>query len=120
MDWERLPASRWGLRQMGVVLLLASYSAGHHLWALVHGRTGDPPPPAYLLALMAFLCFSSGAALVLHGHHLFDKVKISERWRQPRPTIEADPTQAGEQAAHNDRRPDALENRLARSNSSHE
>jgi hypothetical protein len=92
MEWNRRPALRWGLRQLGVVLLLASYASGKHLALITHARAGDPPLLAYLLALTAFLGLSSGAALVIHGHHLFEKVAISDRWRRLPPPADRLPT----------------------------
>ena len=81
MDWQRLPASRWGLRPLGVLLLLGAYSAGHHVLALTAGHVGSPPALAYLLGMIAFLCFSAGCPLLIHGHHLFDRVEIADRWK---------------------------------------
>jgi hypothetical protein len=87
MDWEKMPASKWGLKQLGVLLLLGAYAAGKHLLAIGGSHHGDQPPLAYLLALGTFLCGSTGAALVIHGHHLFDKIQVSERWRQRPPAV---------------------------------
>ena len=87
MDWEKMPASRWGLRQLGVLLLLGAYTAGKHLLAIGAGHHGDQPPLVYCLALVTFLCGSSGSALVVNGHHLFDKIEISERWRRRPPAV---------------------------------
>jgi hypothetical protein len=82
MDWHRHPTGRWGLRPLGVVLLLGAYMAGRRLPGIEAAYGGDVPPVAYLLALIAFLCSSTGAALLVHGHRLFDRVEISERWRR--------------------------------------
>lgn len=87
MDWNRLPASRWGLRQLGVVLLLAAYAAGDHLVAIAPRFPQTEPPLVYFLALIAFVCGSAGCALVIHGHHLFDRAEVSERWRRPPPAV---------------------------------
>ena len=85
MDWEKMPASRWGLRQLGVLLLLGAYTAGKHVLAMGGRHHGDQPPLVYLLALITFLCGSAGSALLVHGHHLFDKIEVSERWRKRPP-----------------------------------
>ena len=82
MDWDRFPAIRWGLRPLGVVLLLAAYAAARHLIAIGYAPPGDAPPIVYILALVAFLCASAGGALLIHGHHLLDRIEISERWRR--------------------------------------
>ena len=71
MDWNRLPATRGGIRQLGAVLIIAAYSAIHHLFKAGHNYAVNAPPLAYLLALVAFLGFSFGCALMIHGHHLF-------------------------------------------------
>jgi hypothetical protein len=82
MDWDRIPAGRWGLRPLGLVLLLAAYAAARHLIAIGYGPHGDAPPIVYVLALVAFLCASVGGALLVHGHHLLDRIEISERWKR--------------------------------------
>ena len=88
MNWDRLPASRWGLRQLGVVLLLGAYAAGRHLTTIAaSGHPPHQPPTVYLFALIAFVCASAGGALLIHGHHLFDTVEISERWRRLPPAM---------------------------------
>jgi hypothetical protein len=74
-------ALRWGLRPLGATLLLAAGAAGEHVLALTSGRADDPPALAYLTALGALLCFSTGCALLLHGRHLFDTVEIADRWK---------------------------------------
>lgn len=82
MNGNKRPAGRWGLRQLGGVLLLLAYAAGRHLVAIAPAPAGNRPPLVYLLALVGFLGFSLGGALLVHGHHLFDAVEISERWRR--------------------------------------
>ncbi|WP_156022275.1 hypothetical protein [Sphingomonas sp. UNC305MFCol5.2] len=42
----------------------------------------DYDPTAWLLAPIAFLCGSAGAAFLFVGPHLFDPVKIAKRWRR--------------------------------------
>lgn len=39
-----------------------------------------------VLAAIAFLCGSFGAALMWLGHHIFDRVEVSDQWRRRRPT----------------------------------
>ena len=87
MDWDRLPAGRWGLRQLGVVSLLVAYAAGRHLVMIAPGYPRYQPPLVYGLALVAFVCGSAGCALLVHGRHLFDRVEVSERWRRPPPAV---------------------------------
>jgi hypothetical protein len=87
MDWKKIPASRWGIRQLGVVLLLAAYAVAKHLLAIGGGRHGDQPPVVYLLALVTFLCGSAGCALLILGYHIFDKIRVSKRWRQGPPAV---------------------------------
>jgi hypothetical protein len=87
MDWGNMPRSRWGLRQLGVVLLFAAYAAAKHLLAIGHNHHGAEPSSVYLLALLAFVCGSVGSALLVLGHHLFDKIEVPERWRKRPPAV---------------------------------
>jgi hypothetical protein len=70
-----------------VLLLLAAHTAGKHLLAIGSGDHGNQPPIVYLLAMIAFVCGSAGCALLVHGHHLFDKIQVSERWRRRPPAV---------------------------------
>lgn len=90
MEWYRNPSTRWLLRVVGLLALLTSWRACAWLRALLHRNPSDHSVIVYLLALAAFCCASAGAALLFVGHHLFDKVQISERWVR-RPPQGADP-----------------------------
>jgi len=79
----------WGtalaLRLGGAVLLgLAAFAAIH---LVADARHQDPTtmPLAYLLALLAFVGASAGAALLGYGRHLFDPVRVAERWARQAP-----------------------------------
>jgi hypothetical protein len=98
MDWEKLPAGRWGLRQLGVLLLFVAYVVSKHLLAIGSANHGDQPPIVYFLAMIAFLCGSAGSALLVHGHHLFDKIQVSERWQRRAPAAPPDEQAADAEA----------------------
>ena len=80
MKWHDRWTVRLSLRLGGALLLYIAYATGVQLIALGHGRSGDEPAIAYLLAVIAFCSFSIGAALLFEGHHLFDKVPVSKHW----------------------------------------
>ncbi len=86
MIWYRNSSARWVLRPTGAALLLIGWRTTLHLVAVGQRHARNEPPIVYLLALLVFACGSAGAALLVHGHHLFDRVQISERWiaRAPR------------------------------------
>jgi hypothetical protein len=82
-QWHRTLKGDTGLRATGTALLAISYvcirSVSHrHAVDPVHWSTGII---LYALTAMGFLSASLGSAMVLLGHHLFDRVEISERWR---------------------------------------
>jgi hypothetical protein len=67
------------LRLAGMLLLGLAVVVGRHLF--------DAPdvaakirPSAYLLGLVFMTSVSSGAALAVLGHHLFDQVELPSRW----------------------------------------
>lgn len=71
-----------GLRAGGVLLCGLSYLAVRWLVALQLSQVhGEPGVEAFALAAVAFLCGSCGTALLTLGHHIFDEVAISQRWR---------------------------------------
>jgi hypothetical protein len=81
MKWHDSWFVRLLLRLGGAALLYVAYETGMHLIAFGHAaHTGDQPAIAYLLALIAFCSFSLGGAFLVHGHHLFDKVRVSKHW----------------------------------------
>jgi hypothetical protein len=80
MRWHRKPVARLLLRVAGLALLLLAYAVAHRLLAIGAAHAGAEPPIAYLLAVIGFGCASAGAALLIHGHHLFDTVRVSRRW----------------------------------------
>lgn len=73
------------LRIAGATLTAAALPLGHHLRILTQGRGGHEPVAAYALALITFLCATAGAALLVHGRHIFDRIPVSQPWtRQDR------------------------------------
>jgi len=76
------------LRFAGAVLVALAYGAGMHLVADARGRDPTTMPLAYLLALLAFGCASMGVAMLVHGRHLFDPVRVAERWARQLPERE--------------------------------
>jgi len=66
------------IRVLGLAVLGLSWTCGHALW-LLHGER-SPGAAAFLLALATFLSASTGAAMLIIGSHLFDKVEVSARW----------------------------------------
>ena len=74
------------MRAGGALLLLVSGTAigtlAHH-----HAAHRVFSPHIFDLALAAtgFLASSIGAALLALGHHVFDEVEVSERWRYRQP-----------------------------------
>jgi len=61
------------------ILSLAIAVIAVHTLARLHQQTG---PLALLLATIGFLCVTAGAMLVIVGHHIHDRVKVSARWRR--------------------------------------
>jgi len=67
------------LRLAGVLLMGAALLVGRRLFGAADARA-RAEPLSYLLALVGMACASTGAALAVWGHHLFDRVELSERW----------------------------------------
>jgi len=70
------------LRLGGLLLVGLGWLVARRDWLSIH------TPPRHLatggellLAMIAFLCASSGAAMAAMGAHLFDPVALSDRWR---------------------------------------
>jgi hypothetical protein len=79
------------LRAIGAGLLVLAWRTALYLVHIGQGLASHEPPLAYLLSLAAFCCASAGAALLCHGHHLFDRIAISERWTSRAPTTMQQP-----------------------------
>jgi hypothetical protein len=80
MDRKTARILRPALRPLGLLLLGAAYGLGRALVAISAPVPAQQPPLVYLLSLLAFASGSAGAALLLEGRHLFDRVRVSERW----------------------------------------
>lgn len=68
------------LRPVGAMLLIAAYFLTLRMLTLGRGHAGHEPAIIYLLALIDYVCASAGAALLLHGPRLFDRVEVGTRW----------------------------------------
>ena len=104
-NWHETGLAKFGLRVAGLIVLAIAYWAGAALYHRFAG-TRAHPPLEYLLALAAIVCASTGSALTIMGHHLFDQVEVSSRWvRLPPPATGLRQTGLdwGEQANHPDR-----------------
>ncbi len=79
-DWKMDIA----LRLCGSLSCGISYLAINALLALriANGQLPDGALP-FILAAAGFLCASAGSVLLALGHHIFDEVEISPRWRTP-------------------------------------
>jgi len=79
--WHRSWQAGIGLRRVGLVSCGVAYAALSHLFSMrLPARA--PGVLAYALAALGFLSASAGAALVGLGHHLFDQIEVSSRWRR--------------------------------------
>jgi len=65
-----------GLLRLAGLAALAASGEAIRLLASNH----DATPLAFACAAVAFLGATSGWALLLLGHHLFDSVQVSQRW----------------------------------------
>lgn len=85
-NWQHNWKTDIGLRLCGVTSCGISYLAIHALVALrfADGHLPQGPLP-FFLAAVGFLCASAGAVLLALGHHVFDEVEISARWRCKHP-----------------------------------
>lgn len=80
--WHRSRKADLGLRLMGIMLCALAYLSISHLVAL----HPNPPPRSagaagYWLAAIGFLSAGGGGAMTILGHHLFDEIEVSARWR---------------------------------------
>jgi hypothetical protein len=85
------------IRAAGALSCATAYLAIHTLGHLYDGAArAEPGVVVYLLAATAFLCSSFGAALLLLGHHVLDRIEVSARWqRVAPPSPEARPEGGG-------------------------
>ncbi|WP_260599292.1 hypothetical protein [Sphingomonas endolithica] len=71
------------IRAAGALSCATAYLAIHTLGHLYDGAArAEPGVVIYLLAAIAFLCSSFGAALLLLGHHVLDRIEVSARWQR--------------------------------------
>lgn len=69
----------------GLGLLGIGLSAGACLWLYRLLHAGTPPAPSlgqYALATVTFLGASIGSGLLILGGHVYDRIKIAERYRR--------------------------------------
>lgn len=78
--WHRSRRVDIVLRAMGLLLCWVSYAAIARLVAL-HPLPEKAGVLAYGVAATGFIAASAGSALTLLGHHLFDEIEVSARWR---------------------------------------
>jgi hypothetical protein len=79
--WHRSWKADIGLRLLGLVGCGVAWAALSHLFAM-RPPARSPGVFAYALAAIGFVSASAGAALTLLGHHLFDEIEVSSRWRR--------------------------------------
>jgi len=79
--WHRSWTADIGLRLLGLFSCGIAYVALSRLFAM-RIPAGLPDILALTLAAIGFLSASGGAALTLFGHHLFDQIEVSSRWRK--------------------------------------
>jgi len=69
-----------GIRATGALLCCIAYVAIANLAAMPI-RSQSVGALAYSLATVGFLGASAGSAMIALGHHLFDEIEVSQRWR---------------------------------------
>ena len=79
--WHRSRRADLALRALGLLFCSIAYSAISQLCALLISPQ-TIGALAYSLAMIGFLAASGGSVLVMLGHHLFDEIEVSERWRR--------------------------------------
>lgn len=84
--WHRSRRADIVLRATGLLLCWVSYAAIARLVAM-HVPPQKAGVLAYGLATISFMAASTGSALSLLGHHLFDEIEVSARWRERPDTI---------------------------------
>jgi hypothetical protein len=75
------------LRPIGAALLLTAYPLSAYAVAVGKGHAGHEPAIIYALSLLIFVCVSAGAALTIHGRHLFGRIAVSDQWVSRAPPI---------------------------------
>lgn len=80
MIWYHRSVFRLLLRSAGALLLSAAALIFIRLDAVGPEHAGYEPAFVYCLALIGFVCASAGGGLFFYGHHLFDRVRVSELW----------------------------------------
>lgn len=78
--WHRSRRADIVLRATGLLLCWVSYSAISRLVAM-HLPPRNAGVLVYGIAAVGFMAASAGSALILLGHHLFDEIEVSARWR---------------------------------------
>lgn len=84
MAWYQKSGATWLLRLGGIGVLAIAWLAASALRARVGGAVGalERDALAWLLAMTTFLCGTTGALLTVLGSHIFDRVRLSRRWRR--------------------------------------
>jgi hypothetical protein len=78
--WHRSRRADIVLRATGLLLCWVSYTAISRL-VTMHVPPHKADILAYGIAAVGFMAASGGSALTLLGHHLFDEIEVSARWR---------------------------------------
>ncbi|MEG3084403.1 hypothetical protein U1707_12185 [Sphingomonas sp. PB2P12] len=78
--WHRSRRADFGLRASGLLMCGIAYAAVARLCAM-HISSQTAGALAYALAVTGFLGASAGGAMAMLGHHLFDEIEVSARWR---------------------------------------
>ncbi|WP_028967988.1 hypothetical protein [Sphingomonas phyllosphaerae] len=78
--WHRSRRADIVLRATGLLLCWVSYTAISRLVAM-HVPPQKAGVLAYGIAAVGFMAASAGSALTLLGHHFFDEIEVSARWR---------------------------------------
>lgn len=91
--WHRSRRADIVLRASGLLLCWFSYTAISRLVAM-HVPPQRADTLAYGIAAFGFMAASAGSALILLGHHLFDEIEVSARWRV-RPNLNVFPPSEG-------------------------
>lgn len=91
--WHRSRRADIVLRASGLLLCWVSYTAIARLITM-HIPPQKAGVPAYGIAAVGFMAASAGSALTILGHHLFDEIEVSARWRG-RPHLNVSPPSEG-------------------------
>ncbi len=104
-DWYHQRKTDAVLRVCGMASCAIGFFAIRSLVALRSADNQLPNGPLPLvLAAAGFACASLGAALLVLGHHIFDKVEVSARWHAP-PSPTKRPQKVGDIIAQGDEPP---------------